>query len=458
MKIAYYYSLFKIIADFISVFLAFLLAYFLRTSNLLVNLVSETSDFMSFSDFIIVDLKLAFLYVFLGIFLNLYSFGLNYNLKKDFLPLFKTFLIFVFSIFAYFFISRSFPFSRAVFLLGFVLTFLFLIVGRLKLSFYLSFFVKNVKLSKVAFCGLNSHEQLVFKSIYRYFKYFKKSYTFNELKKLNTKFDVVVIKNSENLQQFVDFAAFNQKQLFVLPFDLKLSHNFNDINFLEFRTTTLVGWNRVLKRLFDIIVSFFFIVLFSPLLLLIAICIKLGSKGPVLFVRNDSGEPIYRIKKNQEKFVMYKFRTMQDKSHSKRYTDLNAKNMRKGDPLVKIKNDPRVTPFGRFLRRFDLDELPQLFNVLKGDMSLVGPRPHLEEEVSKYALKHKYVFNVKPGITGLSQVSGRSDLSFNKEVQLDRFYIQNYNLLLDLKILFMTPFVVFKGHSEFLGSKNNCKK
>lgn len=458
MKIAYYYSLLKIFADFISVFFAFLFAYFLRTTKLFVNLVSETSDFMSFSDFLIVDLKLAFLFIFLGFFLNLYSFGLNYNLKKDFIPLFKTFLTFVFAILAYFFIYRSFPFSRAVFLLGFVWSFVFLNFGRLKLSFFLSMLIKNLSLPKVAFCNLDSLEQDVFKSIYKYFKYFKKSYTFNELKKLNSKFDVIVIKNSENLQQFVDFAAFNQKQLFVLPFDLKLSHNFNDIKFLEFRTTTLVGWNRVLKRLFDIFVSAFLIILLSPVLILIAIFIKFGSKGPVLFTKNDNGDPIYRIMKNQEKFVMYKFRTMQDKSHSKRYTDLNSQNMRKGDPLVKIKNDPRVTPFGKFLRRFDLDELPQLFNVLKGDMSLVGPRPHLEEEVSKYALKHKYVFNVKPGITGLSQVSGRSDLSFEKEVQLDRFYIQNYSLLLDLKILFMTPWVILKGHSEFLGSKNNCKK
>jgi len=458
MKISYYYSLLKIFADFISVFLAFIFAYFLRTTNFFVNLVSETSDFMSFSDFLIVDLKLACLFVLLGIFLNLYSFGLNYNLKKDFLPLLKTYLTFVFAILAYFFIYRSFPFSRAVFILGFVLSIVFVVVGRLKLSFYLSFLVKNIRLPKVAFCGLNAKEQAVFKSIYKYFKYFKKSYTFNELKKLNSKFDVIVIKNSDNLQQFVDFAAFNQKQLFVLPFDLKLSHNFNDINFLEFRTTTLVGWSRVLKRAFDIFVSAFLILILSPIFILIAFCIKLGSKGPVLFTRNDCGEPIYRIKKNQERFVMYKFRTMQDKSHSKRYTDLNSQNIRKGDPLVKIKNDPRVTSFGKFLRRFDLDELPQLFNVLKGDMSLVGPRPHLEEEVSKYALKHKYVFNVKPGITGLSQVSGRSDLSFEKEVTLDRFYIQNYGLLLDLKILFRTPFVVFKGHSEFLGSKNNCKK
>ena len=114
----------------------------------------------------------------------------------------------------------------------------------------------------------------------------------------------------------------------------------------------------------------------------------------------------------------------------------------KKGPVYKIANDPRVTPFGRFIRRWSLDEFPQFFNVLFGSMSLVGPRPHQPREVDKYKKHHKIVLAIKPGITGLAQISGRSDLSFEDEVRLDTFYIENWRLLLDFIILIKTPFVV----------------
>ena len=111
-------------------------------------------------------------------------------------------------------------------------------------------------------------------------------------------------------------------------------------------------------------------------------------------------------------------------------------------PLYKIKDDPRITPFGRFLRRCSLDELPQFFNVLKGEMSLVGPRPHQPREVAGYHQQHKIVLAIKPGITGLSQISGRSNLTYDEEINLDTFYIENWSLYLDLIIIFKTPFIV----------------
>ena len=132
---------------------------------------------------------------------------------------------------------------------------------------------------------------------------------------------------------------------------------------------------------------------------------------------------------------------MIDKSDSLRYSALKDLNTRRG-PLVKIKDDPRVTRVGRFLRRFSLDELPELFLVLKGDMSLVGPRPHLPEEVARYDEEYKRLFLVKPGITGMAQVSGRSDLDFNEEVKLDIFYIENWSFLVDMIIRLKAPWVV----------------
>ena len=136
---------------------------------------------------------------------------------------------------------------------------------------------------------------------------------------------------------------------------------------------------------------------------------------------------------------------MRNKTDGLRYTPLAQKSHRKGSPLVKIKNDPRITRFGKLLRRWSIDELPQLFSVLSGKMSLVGPRPHLPEEVAKYEKHHKFSLSIHPGITGLAQINGRSNLNFEEEVQLDTYYIENWSIFLDIKILFRTIFVVIGG-------------
>lgn len=139
---------------------------------------------------------------------------------------------------------------------------------------------------------------------------------------------------------------------------------------------------------------------------------------------------------------MYKFRSMYIDADDRK-KELLAKSERIG-PLFKIEDDPRITPIGKWIRRFDIDELPQLLNVLFGDMSLVGPRPHLPEEVAKYEESQKRVLTLKPGITGMAQVNGRHKNAFSDEVRLDVFYIENWQLLLDFKILFKTISVVFK--------------
>lgn len=136
---------------------------------------------------------------------------------------------------------------------------------------------------------------------------------------------------------------------------------------------------------------------------------------------------------------------MVPKSDNLRYTELADKNIRSDGPMVKIKDDPRVTKIGRLIRRWSIDELPELFLVLIGSMSLVGPRPHLPEEVAKYEHHHKKVLTIKPGITGMAQISGRSDLSFEEEVKLDTYYIENWSLLLDLSLLLRTPWAVIRG-------------
>ncbi len=213
---------------------------------------------------------------------------------------------------------------------------------------------------------------------------------------------------------------------------------------IHLKTTSLDGWGRIYKRSVDIVLSTVGLLMLSPLFALIAIGIKLDSKGPVFFRKLEDGTPAYRIGQMGEKFTFYKFRTMQHNTHHLRYGELAEKNHRKG-PLMKIKNDPRVTRFGKFLRKTSIDELPNLWNVLKGDMSLVGPRPHLPEEVEKYERHHHFLLTIKPGITGLSQISGRSDLDFEEEVRLDTTYIKHWTPFTDLKILFKTLWVVLRG-------------
>ncbi|MCC7432050.1 sugar transferase [Candidatus Peregrinibacteria bacterium] len=204
-----------------------------------------------------------------------------------------------------------------------------------------------------------------------------------------------------------------------------------------------------MKRSFDFIGAICGIILLSPIMIITAILIKLDDpKGTIIFKFLDDGSRVKRVGQKGRLFNFYKFRSMKPNTHNLRYSELAHLDTRQGTPMVKIKNDPRITKIGSFIRKTSIDELPQLFNVLKGEMSLVGPRPHLPEEVAKYQKHHKFVLTLKPGITGMAQISGRSDLDFEKEVKLDTYYIENWSLLLDLKILIKTILVIFKRYEE----------
>ncbi len=214
---------------------------------------------------------------------------------------------------------------------------------------------------------------------------------------------------------------------------------------IEVQKTPLDGWGRIVKRLFDLITSAILIILLSPIYLLVALIIKIDSRGPVFFSQKDDGSPLRRVGQGGKLFNYFKFRSMIPGSDSKRYSELAENNLRTDGPLVKIENDPRVTKFGKFIRRWSIDELPEIFLVFLGRMSLVGPRPHLPEEVAKYEQRHKKVLTIKPGVTGLAQISGRSDLNFEEEVKLDTYYVENWSFLLDLSILIRTPLALIRG-------------
>jgi len=199
------------------------------------------------------------------------------------------------------------------------------------------------------------------------------------------------------------------------------------------------------KRIFDIIIGSLALLCSLPIWLLIAIAIKIDSSGPIFFGSYPDGTPVLRVGRGGQLFHFVKFRTMILNDHHSRY-DMQS---HRAGPLVKITDDPRITRVGKFLRKVSLDELPNLIAVIRGDMSLVGPRPHLPEEVAKYSNAEKQVLRGTPGITGLPQVSGRSDLSFEKEVQLDLHYLKVQSLWLDIQILFRTIWVVLApNHKE----------
>lgn len=261
--------------------------------------------------------------------------------------------------------------------------------------------------------------------------------------------------NEEEALKAIDFANENNIA-FKYSADLfaTISTNINidtiaGIPIIELRRTRLTGWGRIFKRATDIIFSLLLIIICSPVYIIVGLIILIETGMPIYY-KNE------RVGAGGKKFFAIKFRSMYQKDCTgpqfgaqglaalEKEEKLITEKSEKEGPVYKIKNDPRVTPFGRFIRRWSIDELPQFLNVFIGQMSLVGPRPHQPREVDKYQKHHKIVLAIKPGITGMAQISGRSDLSFEDEVKLDAFYIENWTLLIDLIILVKTPFVVIR--------------
>ena len=206
--------------------------------------------------------------------------------------------------------------------------------------------------------------------------------------------------------------------------------------------TPLVGWGAIAKRVFDLIVSVLLIIIFSPLLIVIFIIKKIADPGPAFYISE-------RLSRFSEPINLIKFRSMDSKYGSrdaaKEFREMGRDDLaNEYEKNRKVENDPRITKFGKFLRGTSLDELPQIFNVLKGGLSLVGPRPILPQEVKLARGRTALLHSVKSGVTGMWQVSGRSELSFEERIELELFYAQNWSFWLDIKILFKTIGVVLR--------------
>ncbi len=212
------------------------------------------------------------------------------------------------------------------------------------------------------------------------------------------------------------------------------------IPLIAVRAPIIRGWPYQIKRGLDIFLAGLLLLVFAPPMALIALAVRLESRGPVLFRQS-------RVGRDGRLFTCYKFRSMVDGADGARESLRERSDV--DGPIFKMRRDPRVTRIGRIIRRFSLDELPQLFNVLRGDMSLVGPRPPMPNEVLAYADWHRRRLDVAPGLTGLWQVSGRSELTFDEMVMLDLFYAENWSLFLDLKILLRTVPTVLRGTGAY---------
>ncbi len=406
---------------------------------------------------------------------HMYAMKTSGRIGNEVIRVFSLVSAWIMLIIAYYFVTRQFFFSRLVLGYIWILVVIFVSSGRTFMRLFQYWLAKHgIGRRRILFIGKNVLTNRIVAKLKNSPAYHLRGALtqsgrpiknaplrilgkITELEKIVKRYKIEeIIQTKSDLPEaeahkIIDFCREHHVQYHFVPDVLQIHKTHIDIfniaglPLISLKMTPLDGWGKVYKRIFDLIFSALFLILLSPFFLIIAIFIKLDSRGPILFSKKDDDSPVKRVGEHGKLFKFYKFRSMRAKSDSLRYKDLAQKNHRKGTPLVKIKNDPRITRFGRLLRRSSLDELPQLWNVLIGNMSLVGPRPHLPEEVNKYEKHHKFVLNIKPGITGLAQVNGRSNLNFEEEVRYDTYYIEKWTPLLDLKILARTILVVLGG-------------
>ncbi len=450
--------------DIIMLFLAGMVAYYLRFSPG-VSEARPVSFDLPFANYISLVALTIPLFVFSFAVTGLYSTKISRPLWEEFLKIIVAVSASVMVITFFTFLRREIFSSRFIFIFAWIFAIVFIMFGRVIIKYIQRRLVGkyNYGVQRVLIIGVNKITKIISREIinrpgmgYRIIDKID-DFSLAELERLNKKtdFDEIIFCNPkmpyEKTLELLEFCIENRKDLKFVPaiFENRTANiemqNIAGVPVIEFKKTPLDGWGKIIKRVFDIVVSFFCLLIFFPLMLIIALAIKLDSRGPVIYKNERVGA--------RGVFETLKFRSMRaeycigrqfannDDSLAYQEKLIRQKSVRKG-PVYKIKDDPRVTRVGRFIRAASLDELPQFINVLKGEMSLVGPRPHQSIEVAKYSRHHKKVLTIKPGITGMAQISGRSDLDFDEEVRLDYYYIENWSIFLDLKILLKTPLAI----------------
>lgn len=456
-----YFSTIQVPVDFLMIVLASLSAYYLRSLPMFEGYVSRVFN-ISLHDYLIFTLTVAPFFLIIIAFEGLYTMRATRSFSKEIYSVVRAVTFGLIILVLAVFLNREWFSSRFVILVSWALAVVYIVVARYLIQRTQKWFLinKNVGIHRVLLIGTNQKMYALRKMLtqnkglgYRVVDQIETA-SVVQVKEIRAEkgVDEIIVGDpsltDDEQEKLFDYCQINNITYKYFPttlqtprFSMKI---FNGEPIIEFQHTPLDGWGRVIKRVYDIIAGFGLTVLFSPIMLVVAIMIKLEDPdGPIIY-KNE------RIGENGQKFFVYKFRYMQWKycvTHDNPQMAeaiafekklIEERNTRKGGVLYKIKDDPRKMKVGAFIERFSLDELPQFFNVLQGTMSLVGPRPHQEREVEKYSEYHRRLLTMRPGVTGMAQVSGRSDLAFEDEYLLDVFYIENWSLWLDVVICLKT--------------------
>jgi len=456
-----FFSSIQVPVDFLMIILAAITAYFLRGMPIFEAYVSRVFnltfyDYLSFA-FMVAPFFLAILAI-----EGLYRMRVTRRFWQEAYGVMKAITFGLIILIIAVFLNREWFSSRFIIIIGWLLAVFYVVVARYLIQRVQKWLLvnKGIGIHRVLLIGLNDKMRSMCSLLIR-----DKSLGYRvidqiadasithikEIRKMKGIDEIIIGDSSmtdDEQAKLFDYCQINNILYRFFPTSLQTTRFtmqiWNGEPTIEFQHTPLDGWGRVLKRIYDFVAGFFLVVIFSPLMIVIALLIKLEDpNGPVIY-RNE------RIGENGEKFFVYKFRYMlwkycitKKNPHLEEALEFEKKlieerNAREGGVLYKIKDDPRRMKIGAFIERYSFDELPQFFNVIEGSMSLVGPRPHQEREVARYSEYHRRLLTIKPGVTGMAQISGRSDLAFEDEYHLDVFYIENWSLWLDIIICLKT--------------------
>jgi exopolysaccharide biosynthesis polyprenyl glycosylphosphotransferase len=447
------FLLILIILDLITLSFSLPLAYFIRF-NLLSKIpyfyVEKNEIPQFFPYYFTLNLILFVTWVLLFIIYRVYR---SKNLLS-FQQVFSAITIGTFLISSLSFFYRDFSYSRLVFILTWGVAILLTFFTRIIL-FLLKISIIGKIANKIIIVGRNEVSEVI-KSFWEQNPYLNYKVidviedidNIDELVSKNNINEILVTKRISDGEALKLISLKRKKGVYIkmvpesyLFFSKRISFDeISGIPIMELEISNLEGFQGYIKEIIDIVLGTIGLILFSPLFIIIAILIKLDSEGPIFYKH-------LRVGRYGKPFYLWKFRTMY--KDADKILDKYPELKKEFEKEFKLKNDPRVTRIGKFLRKFSLDEIPQIFNILKGEMSIVGPRPVTFKELEKYGEYKDEVLRVKPGLTGLWQVSGRSDLDYARRIALDLYYIQNWSLLLDIKIILKTIPAVFFGKGAY---------